>query len=180
MGGSAKIPGGQFDPPPPVSLSKGLVPHRARTVQQHPQSIGIDGRNINLDAGRAPGKRFLEHAHWLIACPTPWPSSDRPRPNGPQVVLWFDVGDYTAGLVASRRATALCLNLVLMLPLQLLLHVLFAKSESSWAIPGLETLPFPEPPEWYQQLVSLCLWAERTSLICEQGSPSNSGILFFN
>ena len=68
------------------------------------------------------------------------------------VCLWFDVRDHQLALLASRKLILLCANLVLLLPLQLLLYLVFTKSECSWEIPGIAGLPFPDPPKWYQQL----------------------------
>ena len=74
-----------------------------------------------------------------------------------QVCVWFDANEHGTVLKFSRKLIVVILNLVLTVPLQLWLHFIFAKTSSSWVIPGLEDLPFPEPPEWYQQLVCVCV-----------------------
>ena len=83
------------------------------------------------------------------------PNCER-RPTAPQVCLWFDSADYSAIHTGSQKLLVLCFNLILTLPLQLLLHFVFARTNSSWAIPGMKDMPIPEAPGWYQELVCLC------------------------
>ena len=98
--------------------------------------------------------------------PVPWYTHPLPPPpphthNAPQVCLWFDSTDYSAAQTGTRKFLITCFNLVITFPLQLLLHFVFARTASSWVIPGIEDRPVPEPPDWYQRLV--CLRRPRTA-----------------
>ena len=89
-----------------------------------------------------------------------------------QVTFWFDSAKIDAGLTLSRKLVIVCLNLVLTMPLQMVIHFIFSRSESSWCIPGLAELPVPEPPRWYQQLV--CPYSNSFPLpLCPRPFPSS-------